>query len=432
MDDTLSRAEDCLLISHQDGQKQKVVIPSILPHALRLGRETDNDIVLNDPRVSRYHAQLRRGASGLEIVDLGSANGILLGGVRVPVNVWQLMPPGVVVYLGDTGVTYEPGTTSATTVSMQPVSPPPEAVAGSPVQPGRLVRWVLLGGALAVVVMLVIVAAWWLPAHRGPAGVARTVPAAVVEATRGPSAARASALAQEAARVPYPAIRLEGIQVLPIVLGGLPDPTQAFIVVQVRVENQGTGDFTVSSQQFELVDASGLVLTEAGGGYSDAGLRKLGLTNRFQNLRLGPGDSVAESLLFAGKAQPYHLYLHFQPPGLEVMVLDLGSLDARQEIALALGTPVQPPEPPEIVTATQGALASNPAPTAASARPSSLPAPKTVPASSLAGTLAYPAFNGTTYDLYLHKLGELRPANPSSARMANALPIIPGRPTGGA
>ena len=34
-------------------------------------------------------------------------------------------------------------------------------------------------------------------------------------------------------------------------------------------------------------------------------------------------------------------------------------------------------------------------------RPPELPAPRTVPTSSLAGTIAYPVFNGTTYDLYL-------------------------------
>ena len=406
MEETLSGAEDCLLIDHLDGQKQKVRIPAVMPHPLRLGRETDNDIVLNDPRVSRYHAQLRRSASGLEIIDLGSANGVLVGGVRIPVNVWHLIPAAVVVYLGDTGITYEPSTTSATTVSMQPVSPQPAARAAAPRQPGSMWRWLLAGGVLVVVVMVVIVATGRFPANQGRVETATPVPAVVAGASPTPSAVWALTPAQEVPRVPYPVAHLEGIQVMPIVLGGLPDPTQAFIVVQVRVENLGTGDFTVSSQQFELLDDSGAVMTEAGGGYSDAGLRKLGLTNRFQNLRLGPGDSVAESLLFAGKAQSFRLRLRFEPPGLEVMMLDLGNLDAGEQIARALGTPARPAETAAAGTPTQGAVAYNPPPVDVTARPSSLPVPKMVPAASLTGTIAYPVFNGTTYDMYLHTLGE--------------------------
>src|SRR6185503_1286374 len=39
-----------------------------------IGRATENDVVLDDPQVSRHHAELRVG-SEVSVLDLGSANG---------------------------------------------------------------------------------------------------------------------------------------------------------------------------------------------------------------------------------------------------------------------------------------------------------------------------------------------------------------------
>ena len=48
----------------------------------RIGRAADNDVVLRDDMVSKYHARITVG-EGVEIIDNNSANGILVGGQQV-------------------------------------------------------------------------------------------------------------------------------------------------------------------------------------------------------------------------------------------------------------------------------------------------------------------------------------------------------------
>lgn len=43
---------------------------------LKIGRMTDNDLILDDPKVSRYHAHLLPSRAGMLIKDLASANGL--------------------------------------------------------------------------------------------------------------------------------------------------------------------------------------------------------------------------------------------------------------------------------------------------------------------------------------------------------------------
>jgi pSer/pThr/pTyr-binding forkhead associated (FHA) protein len=58
------------------------------PPGLVIGRGTEADLRINDPGVSRRHAQLRVIDRGdrldIDIIDLGSTNGIVVNGRRVP------------------------------------------------------------------------------------------------------------------------------------------------------------------------------------------------------------------------------------------------------------------------------------------------------------------------------------------------------------
>ncbi|MFI1203191.1 ATP-binding cassette domain-containing protein (plasmid) [Streptomyces sp. BHT-5-2] len=60
----------------------------------RIGRATDNDLVVDDLAVSRRHAELRSGPDGYLIADLGSHNGTYLNGR--PVDVAPVRPGDVI------------------------------------------------------------------------------------------------------------------------------------------------------------------------------------------------------------------------------------------------------------------------------------------------------------------------------------------------
>jgi Protein of unknown function (DUF3662)/FHA domain len=72
-------------------------------HAV-IGRSRDCDVVLQDPNVSRRHAELRREGDGWEIADLGSTNGVKVNGRRVD---RARLRPGDRISLGVSDLTFE-------------------------------------------------------------------------------------------------------------------------------------------------------------------------------------------------------------------------------------------------------------------------------------------------------------------------------------
>lgn len=77
---------------------------------VRLGSAPDNDLVLALPGVSRHHALLRQGSRGLELLDLGSKNGLVSGGRRR--NRLLLAPGGEAVQIGKVLLSVEEISTS--------------------------------------------------------------------------------------------------------------------------------------------------------------------------------------------------------------------------------------------------------------------------------------------------------------------------------
>ena len=65
----------------------------------RIGRAADNEIVLNDPKVSRYHAVIEWNGSGFLLRDLGSTNGTFVNGAQVEGPL--LLRPGDELAIGD-------------------------------------------------------------------------------------------------------------------------------------------------------------------------------------------------------------------------------------------------------------------------------------------------------------------------------------------
>jgi len=68
---------------------------------VRVGRATDNEVVIDNQNVSRYHAQLRWVESGWLVYDLDSTNGTFLDGLRVEPGRPLALRPGVRLVLGD-------------------------------------------------------------------------------------------------------------------------------------------------------------------------------------------------------------------------------------------------------------------------------------------------------------------------------------------
>jgi transcriptional regulator with GAF, ATPase, and Fis domain len=84
-----------------DAKGKSIPVPGPVGSALRIGKAKDNDLVLPDPTVSRQHMVLERVAEGLRIRDLGSTNGIRVGGVRVSE---AFVEPGSLISVGDTEI----------------------------------------------------------------------------------------------------------------------------------------------------------------------------------------------------------------------------------------------------------------------------------------------------------------------------------------
>jgi ABC-type multidrug transport system ATPase subunit/ABC-type multidrug transport system permease subunit len=94
-------ASPSALTSITGSYRQPTRIRPLPTRTLRIGRGSDNDLVVPDLTVSRHHAELRAGPAGYEIVDLSSHNGTYLNGSpidRAPLGPADLLGIGHSVF----------------------------------------------------------------------------------------------------------------------------------------------------------------------------------------------------------------------------------------------------------------------------------------------------------------------------------------------
>ena len=87
-----------------------LVLPSgqrlaVTAHAVTIGRLPDCTVVINDPNVSRRHAEVRRGLHGTTVVDLGSTNGTKVNGQRIGAE--HTLAAGDIITVGNTHLRFE-------------------------------------------------------------------------------------------------------------------------------------------------------------------------------------------------------------------------------------------------------------------------------------------------------------------------------------
>ena len=70
---------------------------------ISIGRGSDNDLILDDPQVSRHHCQLKLQYGAYSLTDMGSTNGSYVNGQRVSE---VALGPGDVIELGGTRIEF--------------------------------------------------------------------------------------------------------------------------------------------------------------------------------------------------------------------------------------------------------------------------------------------------------------------------------------
>jgi hypothetical protein len=90
---------------------------------INVGRRLDNQLILDNPHVSRTHAQIRARDGRFVVFDLGSTGGTLVNGRRVHQHVLR---PGDVITIADVSMVYgeDPGGPPDATPSYSPPFPP--------------------------------------------------------------------------------------------------------------------------------------------------------------------------------------------------------------------------------------------------------------------------------------------------------------------
>lgn len=100
---------------------------------LTIGRGSDNDMVLNDPMVSRYHAVVKRQGSRFTIIDLGSSNPVVVNDQVLEPGAAQQLQHRDVVFIGKTVFSFQSRDAQSKSRADQPAARPTPQPAAPPV-----------------------------------------------------------------------------------------------------------------------------------------------------------------------------------------------------------------------------------------------------------------------------------------------------------
>ncbi len=97
-----------------------------------IGRDADRGLMLQSASVSRRHCKIRVDHTGATIMDEGSANGVLVNGVRVNPNSPTPIGPGVNVEIAEFRITVEPVMMQQPMMGMPGMAPMQQPMMGMP------------------------------------------------------------------------------------------------------------------------------------------------------------------------------------------------------------------------------------------------------------------------------------------------------------
>ncbi len=104
-----------------------------LDATVSVGREPDNNVVLDDDRVSKHHFQFVASANGLQLIDLNSTNGTSVNGQKVTGTV--ALQPGDTIRVGQTMLrvdAIDPAAANQTVIGAAPAAAAGAAARGAP------------------------------------------------------------------------------------------------------------------------------------------------------------------------------------------------------------------------------------------------------------------------------------------------------------
>lgn len=286
---------------------------------LTIGRAPDNDLVLDDVQVSRYHARLLRRGNEVILEDLGSTNGSLVNGRRISGR--HALQPTETIAIGSTVFSVE-GFAAPDTLGMVPVSSlsrerQPSAASATPRGPSEPparggVPWPVIVGLAGLLIVVILILAlggmlsFLLSTQATP--IAPSVPSIFVQSPVAGSEVRVnqpvtvSAIASDANGVSRVELWVAGVLVaqqqvaegqlattLPVELRWTPTAPGGY-TLQIKAYNTlGAVSQPTALLVIAVPEPSAGVTSTPGDANTDGG-RAIAVTTADLNVRAGPGQ----------------------------------------------------------------------------------------------------------------------------------------------